>query len=465
MTRKTKLILLICLALIGVLTGYILMERQLTISVNGEAREINTRALNVRGALRSAGIKLTALDEVSPAASSWLSRTTYIEVNLARRVQVFNESDRSLVEVVTAASTPADMLEAAGITASAQDLVRLNGLPVELNEPVLTSGQVSLQYRPAVTLSVTLDGNSQTFATSAATLGQALWQQGIKLHGGDDLDQPLDANPAELTQVTIHSAVPLIITADGRDLNTFIAAPSIGEALAKAGISLQDLDYSKPTENEPLPADGRIFVVRVREEILSEQQTIAYETQSTVDPTLAAGQTQVVTTGENGLQLARVAVRYEDGLEVSRETLSTVVIKAAVNAVIKTGSKAVAQTTTNADCAAYTYYLALPVTLTSYSPCNLGTDYCGYITASGAELRKGLLGVHRDWYNVLKGTEICIPGYGVGTVADIGVYQNNHNWIDLGYTDAEYDAAPQKTFFNFTVYFLSPKVAELGLTP
>ena len=184
-----------------------------------------------------------------------------------------------------------------------------------------------------------------------------------------------------------------------------------------------------------------------------------------MDPTLAAGQTQVVTAGENGLQLARVAVRYEDGVEVSRETLSTIILKTAVNAVVRTGSKAVAQTTTNADCAAYQYYLALPVTLTSYSPCNLGIDKCGYITASGDELRKGMLGVHRDWYNVLKGTKICIPGYGVGTVADIGVYPNNHNWIDLGYTDAEYDAAPQKTFFNFTVYFLSPKVAELGLTP
>ena len=159
---------MICLALIGILAGYVLMERQVSLSVNGQPREISTRALSVRGALRSAGIKLTALDEVSPAASSWLSRTTYIEVNLARRVQIFNESDRSLVEVVTAAATPFEMLIAAGLTPSVQDLVRLNGLPVELNQPVVISGQVSLHYRPAVTLTVTLDGSSQTFEIGRA---------------------------------------------------------------------------------------------------------------------------------------------------------------------------------------------------------------------------------------------------------------------------------------------------------
>ena len=461
MTRKTKLLLLICLPLLGILAGYILMARQVTLSVDGETQEITTRAFTVGGALRSAGYEVGPLDLVSPPASSWLSGTTSIVLEHARSVRVWNDGNSELVEVNTPALIPSEILRSIGITLAAEDVVRVNGLVVPPNEAITLSGSITLQYTPAVMLTLNRDDETLSFNTTTAYLGQALWEQGIRLHGGDAFNQSvMDAVNPELL-LTINSAVPLIITVDYRDLPTFVWASTVGEALAMAGVSLQDLDYSKPAETEPLPEDGRIVVVRVREDILVEQQSIPFGNETVSDVNLSIGQSRVVTPGEPGLQTARVRVRYEDGVEVSRVALETVVIKSPVNEVLAYGTTVELKTESIASCGTITYWKALSgVTATSYSPCNLGVDRCNSITASGAEVKKGILAVHLDWYRILKGTKICVPGYGIGTVADIGAYPYNHNWVDLGYTDEEFAQAAQLTFHNLTIYFLLPMPAS-----
>ncbi|NIR65798.1 MAG: hypothetical protein GWN00_25280, partial [Aliifodinibius sp.] len=67
------------------------------------------------------------------------------------------------------------------------------------------------------------------------------------------------------------------------------------------------------------------------------------------------------------------------------------------------------------------YWRAVTVYATSYSPCRLGVeDYCSSTTASGATLRKGVIGVTRNWYNYMQGQQVYVPGYGYATIEDIG---------------------------------------------
>lgn len=455
MTRKTKLIILICLPLIGILAGYLLMARHLTIVVDGETSQVTTHALTVRGALRAVGVKLTPLDQVFPPASSSLLQVTEIKVQLSHPIQVWNDGTQELLAVNTAATTPAEMLITAGITPGAGDLFRVNGLSVPLDKPLTISGSFVLQYTPGVTLTVSMDGAESTFNTAASSVGAALWEHRISIHGGDAISQSFTGSVDPQTALTINKARPLIITADGRDISTFATAATVGEVLAKVGITLQDLDYSKPAETDPLPDDGRIFVVRVREEVLREQQSIPYTTDKTTDNTLEAGQTQTITAGVEGLQVAQVRIRYEDGIEVSRTTEETLVLKDPINAVVVEGGKLVQQVIEACD-VPVNYYKAVTVTATSYSPCNSGSGTCYPKSAMGTTVQKGVLGVDSTWWPILKGTRICVPGYGIGTVQDTGSYPGTHHWIDLGYTDAEFAAAPTKTFLNITVYLLGP---------
>jgi 3D (Asp-Asp-Asp) domain-containing protein len=204
-----------------------------------------------------------------------------------------------------------------------------------------------------------------------------------------------------------------------------------------------------------LPEDGRIIVIRVREEVLREQQSIPYTTESSTDSTLESGQTKVITAGEDGLQVATVRIRYEDGKEVSRNTEATVVLKDPVTEVVVQGSKLVVQTIEACD-VPVSYYKAITVTTTSYSPCNSGSSDCLGLTALGTPVKKGVLAVDPAWFPILKNTRICVPGYGIGVVQDTGRYPGTHYWIDLGYTDAEFASLSQPTQHGLTVYLLGP---------
>jgi 3D (Asp-Asp-Asp) domain-containing protein len=74
------------------------------------------------------------------------------------------------------------------------------------------------------------------------------------------------------------------------------------------------------------------------------------------------------------------------------------------------------------------------------------------LTASGQPVVHGVLGVTSAWYKIFEGYQIYIPGYGIGSVEDIGAGVSGQYWIDLGYSDSDW-VNWSKTV---TVYFLSP---------
>jgi 3D (Asp-Asp-Asp) domain-containing protein len=65
--------------------------------------------------------------------------------------------------------------------------------------------------------------------------------------------------------------------------------------------------------------------------------------------------------------------------------------------------------------------------------------------------------VTRAWYNIFAGSQIYVPGYGIGTVEDIGGGIPGQYWIDLGYTDADWELWSQ----SVTIYFLAPAPANV----
>lgn len=463
MNHRMKLILLIGIPVIGVITGYLLMGRTVQATIDGESVSIYTRALRVKGALRSAGIEVDTADSVSPAAESWLSKVDLIEVNRTRLVRIRVEPAGEWLEVETALRIPDEILRAAGIELNIVDLVMVNGRSVPHADPLQEWGELVLQYRPAVALLVSMDGKERTIISSAADIGSALWEAGIQLREGDRLSVPFDQPLSEDMAVEIRMGRELEITADGRTVAGYSAAETVGEALADAGVALQDLDYSQPAEDGPLPEDGVIRVVRVAEELVLEQTVIPYETQMVADDTLEMDTRKVLQEGANGIKAARVRVRYEDGVEVSRVSEGDVIIAEAVTRIVHYGSKIVDKVSDTAD-GPITYYMAVTVTATSYSPSRSGVEGKCYTGSSlGLPVQKGVIGVNRSWYDLFKGTQIYVPGYGVGTIADVGYYPYTDYWIDLGYSDADYVSWGAT---NLTIYFLSPPPAGFtGVMP
>jgi 3D (Asp-Asp-Asp) domain-containing protein len=99
------------------------------------------------------------------------------------------------------------------------------------------------------------------------------------------------------------------------------------------------------------------------------------------------------------------------------------------------------------------YYRAIPVYVTSYSPCRSAADRCYPGTSSGLPVQRGVIAVTRLWYMALGwGVPVYVPGYGTATIEDIGVGKPGVNWIDLGYSDDDWIAQEGYT----TLYFIAP---------
>ena len=453
---------MIGLPLIGIVSGYFLMGREVTLTVNGVRSEVTTRALTVRGALRGAGYAVTPQDEINPPANSWLSRTMEIQLDSARRVRIWLDPQGQILEVTSAAKTPAELLRVAGFELSPADTVRIDGQLAAIDDNFITMEPFTLQYTPAVNISLDLGGVNEDFLSSAGWLGMALWKEGFRLRANQI---PPDAYAAVLEgePVSIPATRQAEIKVDGVTLSLNLTEGDVGAALAQAGISLQDLDYSVPGERKPLPEDAKIKVVRVREELVFEQSPIPYEIQSTPDGSMDMTQTVVDQEGVPGVKASRVRVRYEDGVEVSRQNESEVVLVEPTPRISRYGTRLVENVVMTPE-GPMTYYLAVDVTATSYSPCRSGVEgQCFYGTAYGLPVQIGVIAVHRSWFNVFKGTRMFVPGYGIGTIADVGYYPYNDNWVDLGYSDDDFvnwGATP------VTVYFLSPPPAGFtGVLP
>jgi len=166
------------------------------------------------------------------------------------------------------------ILALAGIQLGEGDLLLSNGVAIQPDVLLPIAHSYVLQIRRSVTVTVVMDGNPSSFQSTAVTLGQALWQAGIRLEPDDSLTPGFETVLDKPTQAIIRHAVPLTISLQGQVIQARSSASSVGLALAQVGLPLQGLDYSLPAEDQPLPSDGRIRVVRVREDVLLTEKTI-----------------------------------------------------------------------------------------------------------------------------------------------------------------------------------------------
>jgi uncharacterized protein YabE (DUF348 family) len=360
--------------------------------------------------------------------------------------------NNQVITFQTQERVPMALLDQAGITLIAADRLLINGFPIAPSQTI-DENPITLQIRRAKTVSlITPDGQEHQFQTSAFTVGEALTEAGINVLATDKIDPPTNSRISNSPFTIIHSSsIELTITVDGKSIKSKTSARTVGEALAEAGIPLLASDYSLPSENEALPSNGQIKVVRVRESVLLAQKSIPFESQLVAAPDVPLDQTQILSPGENGLSVQRIRIRYEDGNEVSRLMEDETTVRPPKTRTLGYGTK-VEVTTATVNGAQIEYWRAVQMYATSYSPCRLGTSTCGSTTASGKQLEKGMVALPTNLYLTMQGQRLYIPGYGFATVEDACGGCGGQPMIDLGYTDNDYQAWHSWV----TVYFLTP---------
>jgi resuscitation-promoting factor RpfB len=440
-------------AFVAVLAGIVLiwfgLMRPFTVLVNGETYDVKTPALTVSGVLRAAGVPSGEFDRVQPVKGRLIWNQPVITVESARDVVV--KTPKYELNFQSADKIPANILKTAEIPIYPNDQVRVNGALVDADGKTTPSGSFVLQYTPAQPITLEMEGQTRIIYSAEPTIGIALESAGIEIGPQDAIS--LDSNTPLIGPLTveIRRAKTVIVAVDETTVTGLTAATTVGWALQDLNIPLQNLDYSVPAEDAALPEDGKVQVVRVREEILVMTDEIPYTNETVEDPNTPLDQTSVIVPGQVGIYATRERVRYDDNVEVQRDVEPTWQASEAKNGVVGIGTQVVTLTT-EVNGETLEYYRTLYVWTTSYKPCDTAGN-CYYYTSSGLPVDRGVIAVSYDWYLLLSGQRIYVPGYGYGVVADVCGGCVGKPWIDLGYPEDGYDPMPNHWT---TIYLLTP---------
>lgn len=365
--------------------------------------------------------------------------------------------DEKIVRLQSDLHTPSAIFKEGGIFISPADKILFNGanLPLDFSLPDGAKYTVQIQRAHSITL-VTPDDRIN-FQTTDPTVGTALAATGFQIYASDLIDPPLNTPIISGQIITLTPGRDLTILIGGKTIHIKSANQLIGQALGSAGIPLVGFDYSLPSESESLPLNGQIKVVRVNDQVTLQEKNLPFSKKIEYSVSQAAGEQKVIQSGEPGLAVGRFRIRYEDGKEVARITEAQTVVREPIDNIISLSSQVQVSTITTPD-GQIQYWRAVQMYTTSYSPCRSGTTKCTYGTASGTTVKKGVVAVIPSLFNQLAGSKVYIPGYGIGTIGDVGGgFPDGRLWIDLGFSDDDY----QSWSGYHTVYFLAPAPANI----
>ena len=442
-------------AVVVLATGYAALTRTVTIMADGELTTVQTRALTIGGALQAAGIPINSQDNVEP--SVWWLASDGMIVNVVRAARVQLIVDDKTYTTITAERDPVTLVSSFGLKVGAGDRLLLAGLSLNEGQQLPQSAYLSLELRHPIDIQIKDGDKSVAFQSSAPTLGEALEEQGIEVFASDRLDPVAETPLNGPITATLIRAEPLFIIMGGKSLQIRSSASTVGQVLADAGIALEGLDRSQPNEDQPVPSDRRIRVIRVHETVQLEQEMVSHEIEWQEDPEAEIDTISVIQPGQDGVNVSRVRVRYEDDSETSRQLEGERTLVEPKTQINGYGSQIVLKTAT-VDGVTFEYYRAVTVYTTWYSPCNSGTGTCLNGTSSGMPVQRGTLATYLSWYRALKGTTVYVPGYGYAAFGDVGGYPTGEPWIDLAFSEEEVAALDGKPWVNksVTIYFTTP---------
>lgn len=439
-------------ALVALLAVLLVRSQMLSVTViiDGDARQTLTRAATVADLLDELDLSLGAYDVTHPPADTRLSPELVIRVDKARAVTLNINGQTDVFW--TPLTNPAEILTAAGQSVSDLDRVLVDGTRTSAGELAVWPVPAShITLRRAVDIRI-LDGDRVIPSTTTGdTVGDALFEAGIALYLADEVEPALTEPVEDGMEVRVLRSRPVSIIVDGEEIETRTQGERVMDALAEAGVALVGLDYAMPDEDTLLQPGLHVRVIRVREETISETAPLPYESVLQADAERELDSRAIIQAGRAGTQETRIRVRYENGIEVSREVEETVVIQPPQNQITAYGTNVVVRTIDTPE-GPREYWRVLRLYTTSYHPAALGGDN---ITATGRVLQKGIVGIDR--HIIPFGTELYIPGYGVGLAADTGPARGDGMWIDLGYSDHDWEHWARWT----QVYVLTPVPANI----
>lgn len=289
--------------------------------------------------------------------------------------------------VTTTETEPIEILNTAGITLLSDDRMDITSF-IEGEGGTIVINRLN-------SINVGFNGTIHTYSVYSSTVGEALNEIGVTVGQNDKVNYDLNDTVQNGMVIDIQAAFSVSLTADGSTASYAIADGTVADLLNLAGITLGKDDYTEPDVSSSLKAGTSVTVYRVEYKTETKSETIKYSTTKKNDRTLAQGKTKVVTKGVDGSKDVTYKVKYVNGEEESRETVSEVVVTKPVNKVVKVGTK---KSSTSAAVASngvtskngYTVGQVISGKYTHYCACAKCNGNSNGITSSGKKISNGM---------------------------------------------------------------------------
>ncbi len=355
------------------------------------------------------------------------------------------DGDKAIV-ITTAKTDANEILEIAGITVN-----EAYGDSVVLADFNAGNDSVITIKRGVEVSIVNFDDTVYTIHTSG-TVSDAVECTGLELAPGTAFSHNADAVLEEGMVIEIYDIFNVKITVDGKCLEKTVSGKTVEQAVAAAGVVIDENDVTEPELNEALYENIAIEVFRIEFVERTTKEVIEYGTDYEYCDAQFTDEKTLLSSGANGSKTVVYEDCYVNGVYSFSNTLSETVNNEPVNQTVKVGTKerpdSYKKYSTTITAGETISEMAVPDYLTlgtDGKPVNYSkvinakaTAYCipGGITSTGKVAQTGYVAV--DPNEIPYGTEMYIVSadgkyvYGYCIAADTGSYIYDVDWtIDL----------------------------------
>jgi uncharacterized protein YabE (DUF348 family) len=236
--------------------------------------------------------------------------------------------------VHTFAGTVGAVLAADGISTGSKDVVSPASGSSASNNETIT-----VRYgRP---LSLQVNGVSRTAWVHFPTVSGALQELGVRTSGATSTE-PMSADipRSGMSGLVVYTLRHVTFLVDGKTVQVSTTAATVTAAMAQAGITLRNQD-APSVAAASVPTDGEtISINRITGTTETKQISIPFQITKVNDSSQYVGTTSVTTQGVDGQETVTYAVQVVNGVKQAPKQISETVTKQPVNEVESVGTKA-----------------------------------------------------------------------------------------------------------------------------
>lgn len=232
----------------------------------------------------------------------------------------------------TFGGTVADVLDDHGVVVHPGD--RLN---LKASAAIADGDSIDVAY--AKPLSLTVDGVASEQVVFDRTVGDALASLGIATTQDAYVSAKTSkAVPRDGMKIVVSTPKNVTVVADGQTKTVTTTRPTVADVLDEAGVTLDADDEIAPGPDAFVTPGQALTVTRIEKVEKTETVKVKHDTEVREDPEALVGETEVLTDGKNGKAREQVTLVYADGKLRDRVVVASEPVSKPVTEVVSRGT-------------------------------------------------------------------------------------------------------------------------------